>query len=101
MISKAIQNANDEAKKRVKEQQSFDTADEHAVQIKLNGLRQFVPIGTVEVDGKPLAEHLKTAKETKARVDKLEEVVAGLRESSAEQANLLKAVVATLKGEKL
>ena len=59
------------------------------------------PIETVRVKGKPLADYLKTATETAAKGQELEKTVDGLTQSSHEQANLLKAVVATLKGEKL
>ena len=101
MLSKALEDAHKKAKQRAKEQQSFETAGEYSVQVKLNGIQQFVPIETVRVNGKPLADYLKTATETAAKVQELEKTVDGLTQSSHEQANLLKAVVATLKGEKL
>lgn len=101
MISKAIQDANENAKKRTKERQSFDAADEYSVVVKLNGIRQFVPLGAVEVNGKPLAEYLTTATKTAAEVKDLKKIVDTLTQSSAEQANLLQAVVETLKGVKL
>jgi len=101
MLSKALEDAHKKAKQRAKEQQSFEAAGEYSVQVKLNGIQQFVPIETVRVNGKPLADYLKTATETAAKVQELEKTVDGLTQSSHEQANLLKAVVATLKGEKL
>jgi len=101
MLSKALEDAQKKAKQRAKEQQSFETADEYSVQVKLNGIQQFVPIETVRVNGKPLAEYLNTVTESAAKIQELEKTVDGLTQSSHEQANLLKAVVATLKGEKL
>lgn len=101
MLSKALEDAHKKAKQRAKEQQSFETAGEYSVQVKLNGIQQFVPIETVRVNGKPLAEYLNIVTESAAKIQGLEKIVAGLRESSAGQSKLLEAVVATLKGEKL
>ena len=101
MISEAIQKANDKAKQRVKEQQSFENAKEYSVKVKLNGLQCYVPLEDVQVQGVPLGDYLKKLKNATTKQETIEKVVYGLVKSSAEQSKLLEAVVATLKGEKL
>lgn len=101
MLSKALEDANEKSKLRIKEQQSFKTAGEYSVEIKLGGIRQFVPLDAVQVNGKALAEYLVDVTQSKAKVAELEKTVEVLTQSSSAQANSLRAVIATLKGEKL
>ena len=101
MISEAIQKANDKAKQRVKEQQSFESAKEYSVKVKLNGLQCYVPLEDVQVQGVPLGDYLKKLNDTIAKQKTIEKVVYGLVQSSAEQSKLLEAIIQTLKGVKL